>query len=72
MTNYRKEYSFEKMENNTLYQISDNCTVSKQLLAKKLSIERQPKRGFSHIFEEEIFESVDAVNQVIDFGAKFI
>ena len=29
---YRKEYTWEKMENNTLYQISDNCKVNKQLL----------------------------------------
>jgi hypothetical protein len=40
-------------------------------LDKKIQVERQPKAGFDHIFEEEIFESADAVNAAIDFGKKF-
>lgn len=41
-------------------------------LEKKIQVERQPKAGFDHIFEEEIFESADAVNAAIDFGKKFV
>jgi len=37
-----------------------------------MSVQRQPKKGFSHIVEEEIFESIDAINNVIEFGSKFI
>ena len=33
---------------------------------------RKPKRGYSHIFEEEVLESIDAMSAVTDDGAKFI
>lgn len=41
-------------------------------LEKKIQVERLPKAGYDFIFEEEIYESADAVNQAIDFGRKFI
>ena len=33
---------------------------------------RKPKRGYNHIFEEEILESIDAMSAVSDDGQKFI
>jgi hypothetical protein len=41
-------------------------------LEKKIMVERLPRAGFDHIFEEEIYESAEAVNAAIDFGQKFI
>jgi hypothetical protein len=41
-------------------------------LEKKIHVDRQPKTGYDFIFEEEIYESADAVNHAIDFGQKFI
>jgi hypothetical protein len=55
-----------------LYEINDECLVSSEHLQKKMSVQRQPKKGFNHIVEEEIFESIDAINNVIEFGSKFI
>jgi hypothetical protein len=37
-------------------------------LEKKMLVERLPKSGYDHIFEEEIYESAEAVNAAIDFG----
>lgn len=37
-------------------------------LEKKITVDRKPKMGFDHIYEEEIYESSDAVNHAIDFG----
>jgi hypothetical protein len=39
---------------------------------KKITVDRLPRTGFDHIFEEEIYESADAVNHAIDYGQKFI
>lgn len=41
-------------------------------LVKRLNVTRKPKRGYSHIFEEEVFGSIDAMSSVTDDGAKFI
>lgn len=35
-------------------------------------IQRNPKALFDHIMHEEIYESIDAVDQATDFGGKFI
>ena len=67
-----KRYIFEKLEKNVLYEINEDCTVSSEHLQKKIQIQRQPKKGFNHIVEEEIFQSIDAINNVIEFGSKFI
>ncbi|CDW73732.1 glucosamine--fructose-6-phosphate aminotransferase [Stylonychia lemnae] len=61
-----------KIPNNHLVDLKDDCTFTMEKLEKKISVERQPKSGFDHIFEEEIYESADAVNAAIDFGKKFI
>ena len=37
-----------------------------------MQITRKPKRGYEHIFEEEILESVDAMDAVSDDGGKFV
>lgn len=41
-------------------------------LVKRLNVTRKPKRGYSHIFEEEVYGSIDAMSSVTDDGAKFI
>jgi hypothetical protein len=41
-------------------------------LEKKIIVDRKPKSGFEHIFQEEVFEAAEAVNSAIDFGQKFI
>lgn len=41
-------------------------------LEKKIKVDRKPKPGFDHIFEEEIHLSIDAVSAAIDNGQKFI
>lgn len=58
----QKKYQFEKLEKNFLYMINEDCEVTTELLQKKMTIQRQPKRGYNHIVEEEIFESVDSIN----------
>lgn len=52
--------------------MNPDLTFTVEKLQKKITVERQPKAGFDHIFEEEIYESADAVNAAIDFGQKFI
>lgn len=37
-----------------------------------MTVDRLPKTGYDFIFEEEIYESADAVNHAIDYGQKFI
>ena len=53
-------------------EVKDDCTYSLEKLEKKISVERKPKPGFDHIFQEEIYESAEAVNSAIDFGEKFL
>jgi hypothetical protein len=43
-------------------------TFTVEKLEKKFTIDRKPKAGFDFIFEEEIYESADAVNGAIDLG----
>lgn len=57
-----------KIPNNHLIDLKDDCTFTMEKLEKKITVERLPKPGFDHIFEEEIHESADAVNSAIDFG----
>ena len=61
-----------KIPNNHLVEIKDNLEYTLLKLEKKITVERKPKPGFDHIFEEEIHESADVVNHAIDFGNKFI
>ena len=63
---------FSKIKSNVLYEISDNCEMLQTKLNRSIQITRKPKRGFSYIFEEEIFDSVDAMDSVTDDGGKFI
>lgn len=41
-------------------------------LEKKIKIERTPQAPFSHIMQEEVYASIDAVDFATDFGNKFI
>lgn len=66
------KFIFTKLSNNVLYEINDQCVVENSSLTKKIKVSRNAKRGYSHIFEEEIFESIDAMSAVHDDGAKFI
>ena len=66
------KFTFSKLQRNTLYEITDDCTIDMTPLEKRLEVSRKPKRGYNHIFEEEVFESVDAMSSVSDDGAKFI
>lgn len=67
-----KRFNFEKLDKNVLYEITDECLVSTENLQKKISLQRQPKPGYAHIVAEEIYQGVDAINNVIEFGSKFI
>lgn len=57
-----------KIPNNHLIDLKDDCTFTMEKLEKKITVERKPRQGFDHIFEEEIYQSADAVNAAIDFG----
>lgn len=61
-----------RVPNNHLVELKDDCTYTIEKLERKVTVDRNPKQGYDHIFEEEIYESADAVNQAIDFGQKFV
>ena len=67
-----QNFQFTKLSNNILYEISDECVIQEVALQKRIEVSRQPKPGFSHIFEEEVMESIDAMSAVTDDGGKFI
>ena len=50
----------------------DSLEHSFTKIEKRIKIERTPKAGFSHIMQEEIHASIDAVDFATDFGNKFI
>lgn len=58
----------QKVANNHLVDLKSDLTCNIEKLHKKIIVEREPKAGYDHIFEEEIYESADAVNAAIDFG----
>jgi glucosamine 6-phosphate synthetase-like amidotransferase/phosphosugar isomerase protein len=61
--------------NNELCELNtETCEFTFTKLEKKINIEsqRKPKVSFNHIVHEEIYESIDAVDQATDFGGKFI
>lgn len=62
----------EKVPNNFLVELKDDCTYTMERLEKQIIVDRKPKGDFEHIFQEEIYEAADAVNNAIDFGQKFI
>jgi len=45
--------------------LRDDLTYSVEKLEKKMTVERKPKAGYDFIFEEEVYESADAVNSAI-------
>lgn len=61
-----------KIPNNFLVDVAQNCAYTMEKLEKRIIVERKPKGDYEHIFQEEIFESADAVNRAIEFGQKFI
>lgn len=63
---------YQKIPNNYLVDLKDDCTYTMEKLEKKIIVDRKPKSQFEHIFQEEIFEAAEAVNNAIDFGHKFI
>jgi hypothetical protein len=48
--------------------VKDDMTFSVEKLEKKFKVDRKPKAGYDFIFEEEIYESADAINAAIDLG----
>ena len=63
-----KGIKFEKIPNNYLVDLSEDGKYTKEKLEKKIIVDRRPKGLFEHIFQEEVFEAADAVNNAIDFG----
>ena len=59
-----------KLPSNHLLTLRDDLTYSVEKLEKKMTVERKPKAGYDFIFEEEVYESADAVNSAI--SQKFI
>ena len=68
----KKGFQFQKMKNNILYCIDENRLMSQSPIQKNIEVDRKPSPGYSHIFEEEIRTSLDAIEAVTDHGAKFI
>jgi len=62
----------EKVPNNFLVELKDDCSYTMERLEKQIIVDRKPKGDFEHIFQEEIYEAADAVNNAIDFGQKFV
>lgn len=58
----------QKIPNNYLVELKEDGTFSMEKLEKKIKVERKPKPGFDHIFQEEIYAATEAVNFAIDFG----
>lgn len=69
---HNKRYIFEKLERNVLYEITDECLVTSERLRKQMTISRLPRKGFNHIVQEEIFRQMDAINNLVEYGSKFI
>ena len=67
-----KNFRFEKMHNNTLYEIQKDCKVSQTPIQKRVKVDRKPHAPYAHIFEEEILTSIEAIDAVTDNGSKFI
>ena len=65
-------WTHEQIPNNHILEVKSDCTYTFQKLEKKIQIQRNPKTMFNHIMHEEIYESIDAVDQATDFGGKFI
>ena len=62
----------KSLQSNTLLEVREDLSYSIEKLEKKFTVDRKPKHGYDSIFEEEIYESADAVNAAIDCGQKFI
>ena len=67
-----RDFKVKKMINNTLYEIKDDCSIIEYEVQKKIQVERKPKPGHDHIFQEEIYGSIDAASAVTDDGCKFV
>lgn len=63
---------YEKIPNNYLVELDDTGKLTAVKLEKKMIVDRKPKGAFEHIFQEEVYEAAEAVNNAIDFGQKFI
>ena len=66
---------FEKIDipnNHILAVDASNCELSFEKLEKKIKIERNSASLYDHIMLEEIYGSIDAVDQATDLGSKFI
>jgi len=72
LSEHSDRFTFKKLKNNILYEVTDECVIQQFQLQKRIEVNRKPKRGYSHIFEEEILESIEAMSAVTDDGAKFI
>lgn len=69
----KNNYNVEQIPDNNLLIVDfDTLEYKYEKLEKKMKIERTPKAMFDHIMQEEIYESIDAVDFATDFGNKFI
>jgi len=68
-----EEEKGREIQSNELLKIKKgSLEVRGKAMEKKFRVNREPKPGYSHIFEEEIFETANAIGASIDHGNKFI
>lgn len=61
-----------QIPNNHLVTVNEDCTYTMEKVEKLMTIARNPKAMFNHIFHEEIVESIDSIELVTDYGSKFV
>ena len=67
-----RDFRVKKMVNNTLYEINADCSIVEYEVRKKIQVERKPRPGYDHLFQEEIHGSIEAASAVTDDGGKFL
>lgn len=73
--NLNQKLNLRHMQNNELCELNiETCEFAYTKLEKKINItkQRKPKATYNHIIQEEIEESIYAIDQATDFGGKFI
>lgn len=71
--NIRQKFEYSvPIPNNQILEVNEDCTYRFEKIEKVIKIDRNPKAMFNHIFQEQVFESIDSIELVTDFGGKFI
>lgn len=65
-------FQHRMIPNNELLTVNKECKFEFEKISKKINVARNPKATFDYFMHEEIVESIDAVDQVTDFGGKII